>query len=126
MCNFAFCQINIVIYNKMQAYLVFISVVCVLLLFYYGYSFKKRKEKQIGEDIEYMIEQGDWDGVCRILRKQLMLWGALMVAIVAFVVYGIVTSDVIPYGRIIAAALIVWRFYKLVDLYLTARQNSRL
>lgn len=126
MCNFAFCQINIVIYNKMQAYLVFISVVCVLLLFYYGYSFKKRKEKQIGEDIEYMIEQGDWDSVCRVLRKQLMLWGALMVAVVAFVVYGIVTLDVIPYGRIIAAALIVWRFYKLVDMYLTARQNSSL
>lgn len=108
------------------SYLVVISVVCVLLLFHYGYKLKKRKEKQMGEDIEYLIEQDDWDGVCRILRKQLMLWGALMVAVVAFVVYGIVTSDVIPYGRIIAAALIVWRFYKLVDLYLTARQNSRL
>ena len=100
--------------------LLFIVVGVVL---YYAYKNKKRKEQQIGEDLDCFIEKGDWDSVCRILRKQLIIWGALLVAIVSVLVYEIVMFDKRPYTKMWVGAIVLWRLYKLADMYFTSRHN---
>ncbi len=101
-------------------------VLAVSVVFYFLYSYKKRKEKQMGEDIESMIEVGDWNGVCRILRKQLIIWGVVLALVVFAVVYDIVAMGRMPYAKMILAALVIWRYYKLVDMYRTSRYNERM
>ena len=98
-------------------------VLAVAVVFYFLYSHKKRKEKQMGEDIESMIEVGDWNGVCRILRKQLIIWGVVLALVVFAVVYEI---GRMPYPKMILAALVIWRYYKLVDMYRTSRYNEKI
>ncbi len=107
----------------MQETLLFVLAVAVV--FYFLYSYKKRKEKQMGEDIESMIEVGDWNGVCRILRKQLIIWGVVLALVVFAVVYDIAAMGRMPYAKMILAALVIWRYYKLVDMYRTSRYNER-
>ena len=101
-------------------------VFAVAVVFYFLYSYKKRKEKQMGEDIESMIEVGDWNGVCRILRKQLIIWGVVLALVVFAVVYDIVAIGRMPYPKMILAALVIWRYYKLVDMYRTSRYNEKI
>ena len=101
-------------------------VLAVAVVFYFLYSYKKRKEKQMGEDIESMIEVGDWNGVCHILRKQLIIWGVVLALVVFAVVYDIVAIGRMPYPKMILAALVIWRYYKLVDMYRTSRYNEKI
>lgn len=101
-------------------------VLAVAVVFYFLYSYKNRKEKQMGENIESMIEVGDWNGVCRILRKQLIIWGVVLALVVFAVVYDIVAIGRMPYAKMILAALVIWRYYKLVDMYRTSRYNERM
>ena len=97
----------------------------VAVVFYFLYSYKKRKEKQMGEDIESMIEVGDWNGVCRVFRKQLIIWGVVLALVVFAVVYDIAAMGRMPYAKMILAALVIWRYYKLIDMYRTSRYNER-
>lgn len=101
-------------------------VLAVAVVFYFLYSYKKRKENQMGEDIESMIEVGDWNGVCRILCKQLIIWGVVLALVVFAVVYDIVAIGRMPYPKMILAALVIWRYYKLVDMYRTSRYNEKI
>ena len=101
-------------------------VLTVAVVFYFLYSYKKRKEKQMGEDIESMIEVGDWNGVCRILRKQLIIWGVVLALVVFAVVYDIAAMGRMPYAKMILAALVIWRYYKLIDMYRTSRYNEKI
>ena len=101
-------------------------VLAVAVVFYLLYSYKKRKEKQMGEDIESMIEVGDWNGVCRILRKQLIIWGVVLALVVFAVVYDIAAMGRMPYAKMILAALVIWRYYKLIDMYRTSRYNEKI
>ena len=101
-------------------------VLTVAVVFYFLYSYKKRKEKQMGEDIESMIEVGDWNGVCRILRKQLIIWSVVLALVVFAVVYDIVAIGRMPYPKMILAAFVIWRYYKLVDMYRTSRYNEKI
>lgn len=101
-------------------------VLAVAVVFYFLYSYKKRKEKQMGEDIESMIEVGDWNSVCRILRKQLIIWGVVFALVVFAVVYDIVAIGRMPYAKMILAALVIWRYYKLIDMYRTSRYNEKI
>ena len=101
-------------------------VFAVAVVFYFLYSYKKRKEKQMGENIESMIEVGDWNGVCRILRKQLIIWGVVLALVVFAVVYDIVAIGRMPYPKMILAAFVIWRYYKLVDMYRTSRYNEKI
>ena len=73
-----------------------------------------------------MIEVGDWNGVCRILRKQLIIWGVVLALVVFAVVYDIVAIGRMPYPKMILAALVIWRYYKLVGMYRTSRYNEKI
>ena len=101
-------------------------VLAVAVVFYFLYSYKKRKEKQMGEDIEIMIEVGDWNGVCRIFRKQLIIWGVVLALVVFAVVYDIAAMGRMPYAKMILTALVIWRYYKLIDMYRTSRYNEKI
>ena len=101
-------------------------VLAVAVVFYLLYSYKKRKEKQMGEDIESMIEVGDWNGVCRIFRKQLIIWGVVLALVVFAVVYDIAAMGRMPYAKMILAVLVIWRYYKLIDMYRTSRYNEKI
>ena len=57
---------------------VFITLV-VIFVVYLLYQRKKRKEQQMGEELDDLIKANDWQGVSRILRKQLIIWGLLAV-----------------------------------------------
>lgn len=80
----------------------------------------------MGEDIESMIEVGDWNGVCRVFRKQLIIWGVVLALVVFAVVYDIAAMGRMPYAKMILAALVIWRYYKLVDMYRTSRYNEKI
>ena len=56
-------------------FIVFAAVIVFALL----YRWKKRTEKKMGNDLNALIEANDWRGVCRILRKQLIVWGLVLV-----------------------------------------------
>ena len=56
--------------------------IIVMVVFVYLYQKKKRKEQQMGNELENLIDAGDWQGVCRILMKQLILWGAALLVII--------------------------------------------
>lgn len=101
-------------------------ILAVAVVFYFLYSYKRWKEKQMGESIESMIEVGDWNGVCRILRKQLIIWGVVLALVVFAVVYDIVAIGRMPYAKMILAVLVIWRYYKLIDMYRTSRYNERI
>lgn len=50
-------------------FIVFAAVIVFALL----YRWKKRTENKMGNDLSALIEANDWRGVCRILRKQLII-----------------------------------------------------
>ena len=80
----------------------------------------------MGEDIESMIEVGDWNGVCRIFRKQLIIWGVVLALVVFAVVYDIAAMGRVPYAKMIVAAFVIWRYYKLIDMYRASRYNEKI
>ena len=100
-------------------------VLAVVIVFALLYRWKKRKENKMGNKLNALIEANDWRGVCRILRKQLILWGVLLVWFIALLVARIVLGGQM-YTPVIVCAFLAWRFFKLVRLYRISRQNMRI
>ena len=57
----------------------FIVILAVVIVFALAYRWKKKAENKMGNDLNALIEANDWRGVCRILRKQLIVWGLVLV-----------------------------------------------
>lgn len=81
-----------------------------------AYKWKKKVENKIGNDLNALIESNDWCGVCRILRKQLIIWGSLLVLVVGLFIVRVIKGGQ-AYTPIIVCAFVIWRFSKLVRLY---------
>lgn len=99
-------------------------VLAVVVVFALLYKWKKRSENKMGNDLNALIEADDWRGVCRILRKQLILWGVFFVLSIALLVTRIM-SDQQFYTTIIVCAFFAWRFFKLVNLYRISYHNIK-
>lgn len=56
----------------------FIALLVGVVIFVFLYRRKKKVEKTMGEELDALIESDDWQGVCRILRKQLIVWGCVL------------------------------------------------
>ena len=41
-----------------------VIAIIVMVIFVYLYQKKKRKEQQMGNELENLIDAGDWQGVC--------------------------------------------------------------
>ena len=102
----------------------FIIAIVFVVVFVLAYRWKKKAENKMGKDLNSLIEANDWSGVCRILRKQLILWGVLLVLCVALLIARIM-SDKQFYTPIIVCAFLAWRFFKLVRLYRISFQNMK-
>ncbi|WP_308271486.1 hypothetical protein, partial [Prevotella sp.] len=61
-------------------------VLAVVIIFALLYKWKKRTEKKMGNDLNALIETNNWRGVCRILRKQLIVWGLVLVLCIGLLV----------------------------------------
>ncbi len=103
----------------------FFVVFAVVIVFVLAYRWKKRTENKMGNDLNALIEANDWRGVCRILRKQLILWGCLLVLIIVLLVARIIMGGQ-AYTPIIVCAFVAWRFFKLVRLYRISHQNIKM
>lgn len=99
-------------------------VLAVVVIFALLYRWKKRTEKKMGTDLNALIEANDWRGVCRILRKQLIIWGLMLVLCIGLLVARIM-SDEQFYTPIIVCAFLTWRFFKLVNLYMISYKNMK-
>ena len=86
---------------------------------------KKRKEQLMGEQIDRLIEAEDWQGVQRILRKQLILWGIILLLSVLYIILQLCFGVKSHFVSLVVLALAGWRFYKLARNYLIARDNER-
>ena len=73
--------------------------IIVLVIFVYLYQKKKRKEQQMGNELENLIDANDWQGVCRILMKQLILWGVALLAIIIVLVLSFFFEDKFRYSK---------------------------
>lgn len=102
----------------------FTAMLAVVVIFILLYRWKKRAENKMGNDLNALIESNDWRGVCRILRKQLIIWGSLLVLFIGLSVARIVIGEK-SYTTIIVCAFIGWRFLKLVRLYRISYQNMK-
>lgn len=99
-------------------------VLAVVIIFALLYRWKKRTEKKMGNDLNALIEANDWRGVCRILRKQLIIWGLVLVLCIGLLVARIM-SDEQFYTPIIVCAFLAWRFFKLANLYMISYKNMK-
>lgn len=99
-------------------------VLAVVIIFALLYKWKKRTEKKMGNDLNALIEANDWRGVCRILRKQLIVWGLVLVLCIGLLVARIMSGGQF-YTPIIVCAFLAWRFFKLVNLYMISYKNMR-
>lgn len=61
-------------------------LVLVVAIFVFLYRRKKKVENKMGDELNALIESDDWQGVCRILRKQLVIWGCVLVLVVGLIV----------------------------------------
>lgn len=103
----------------------FIVVLVVAIVFALAYRWKKRTENKMGNDLNALIESNDWRGVCRILRKQLIIWGCSLVLVIGLLVARIFIKEGQAYTPIIVCVFIAWRFLKLARLYNISRQNMK-
>ena len=71
----------------------------------------------MGEELDALIESDDWQGVCRILRKQLIVWGCVLLLVVGLLVVRFARGEHTSYAPIIVCAFIAWKFFKLVKMY---------
>ncbi|SFG17780.1 DUF4253 domain-containing protein [Prevotella sp. KH2C16] len=88
------------------------------------YQRKRRQEAQMGLDLETMIDKEDWQGVCRLLRRQLWLWGAVIAA-TGFVLVGRLMVGGSPLAPALMLAYFVYRYIPLVKSYRNAAYNRR-
>lgn len=102
---------------------VFITLV-VIFVVYLLYQRKKRKEQQMGEELDDLIKANDWQGVSRILRKQLIIWGLLAVIATAIGIISFIQGKP-RFGISLGAAFFIWRVIQLARLYRTSRDNER-
>lgn len=102
-----------------------IVVLVVVIVFALAYRWKKRTENKMGNDLNALIESNDWRGVCRILRKQLILLGGSLVLVIGLLVARIIINGDQAYTPIIVCVFIAWRFLKLVRLYRISYQNMK-
>lgn len=102
----------------------FIVALVVVIVFILAYRWKKKAENKMGNDLNTLIEADDWRGVCRILRKQLFIWGFVLVLVVALSVVRIISGKQY-YTPILVCAFIAWRFIKLVRLYRISCHNMK-
>lgn len=100
-------------------------VFAVVIVFALLYRWKKKKENKMGNDLNALIEANDWRGVCRILRKQLILWGIFLVMCIVLLTARIMSGGQF-YTPIIVCAFVAWRFFKLVNLYMISYKNMKL
>ena len=91
----------------------FIVILAVVIVFALAYRWKKKAENKMGNDLNALIEANDWRGVCRILRKQLIVWGLVLVLCIALLIVRIVSNSQF-YTPIIVCAILAWRFFKLI------------
>ena len=94
-----------------------VIAIIVMVIFVYLYQKKKRKEQQMGNELENLIDAGDWQGVCRILMKQLILWGAALLVIILVLVFSFFYEDKFRYSSLVVLVPVAWRFILLVRLY---------
>lgn len=104
--------------------LLFIVFVVVIIVFVLLYRWKNKKENKMGKKLNALIEANDWRGVCRILRRQLFLWGFLLVWFIALLIARIVINKPF-YTLIIVCVFLAWRFFKLVNLYRISYKNMK-
>ena len=88
------------------------------------YQLKRRQEAQMGLDLEALIDEEDWRGVCRLLRRQLWLWGAVIAA-TGFVLAGRIMVGGSPWGPALMLAYFAYRYVPLVRSYRNAAYNRR-
>ena len=100
--------------------------IIVLVIFVYLYQNKRRKEQQMGNELENLIDANDWQGVCRILRKQLILWGAALLVIILVLGLSFFYEDKFRYSSLVVLAFVAWRFISLIRLYYLSRQNAKM
>lgn len=70
----------------------FIVILAVVIVFALAYRWKKKAENKMGNDLNALIEANDWRGVCRILRKQLIVWGLVLVLCIGLLVARIMSG----------------------------------
>ena len=102
-----------------------VIAIIVMVVFVYLYINKRRKERQMGNDLESLIDANDWQGVCHILTKQLILWGVALLAIIIVLVLSFFYEDKFRYSSLVVLALVAWRFILLVRLYYLSRHNAK-
>ena len=102
----------------------FIVILAVVIALALAYRWKKKTEKKMGNDLNALIEANDWRGVCRILRKQLIVWGLVLVLCIGLLVARIMSGGQF-YTPIIVCAFLAWRFFKLVNLYMISYKNMK-
>ena len=71
----------------------FIVILAVVIALALAYRWKKKTENKMGNDLNALIEANDWCGVCRILRKQLIIWGVLLALCIALLIVRIVSNS---------------------------------
>lgn len=100
-------------------------LVGVVVIFVFLYRRKKKVENKMGDELNALIESDDWQGVCRILRKQLIVWGCVLLLVVGLLVVRFARGEHTSYAPIIVALFVAWRFFKLVRLYWISYQNMK-
>lgn len=111
----------------MMSQTLFIALlVVVVAIFVFLYRRKKKVENKMGDELNALIESDDWQGVCRILRKQLFIWGCVLVLVVGLIVARFTMGEHTSYAPIIVGVFIAWRFFKLVRLYVISYQNMKI
>ena len=103
-----------------------VIAIIVMVVFVYLYINKRRKERQIGNDLESFIDANDWQGVCHILTKQLILWGAALLVIIIVLALSFFYEDKFRYSSLAVLAFVAWRFISLIRLYYLSRQNAKM
>lgn len=95
-----------------------------IAIFVVLYRKKKKVENKMGNKLQALVEANDWQGVCRILRKQLIIWGLVLALLIVLLVLRFVKGGRFS-GSVIICAFVAWRFIKLVQLYMVSYKNMK-